>query len=54
MKNFLVAACGGAVGTLLYTALRDSAHQPDWARAAVVGIMVGVCSILWSRREKKR
>jgi len=44
MKNFLITASGTAVGTLLYTAFLSSAHEPDWVRAASVGVFCGICS----------
>lgn len=42
MKNFLIVAAGGAVGTLLYTGFLSSAHELDWTRAAFVGVFCGL------------
>ena len=52
MKTFLLAAAGAAIGTLIYTGLLSSAHDPDWYRAAFVGIASGVCSLVWPRKKQ--
>jgi len=54
MKTFLGSASGVAVGTLMYTIAFSSDHQPDWARAVVVGIAYGLLSVLWSWRKKSK
>jgi len=54
MKNFLITASATAVGTLLYTGFLSSAHEPDWGRAAFVGVFCGVCSAVWPRKKQER
>lgn len=53
MKLLLATACGGAVGTLAYTALISSAQQPDWGRAVFVGLAIGLASLLWTKKKPK-
>jgi hypothetical protein len=53
MKNFLVMACGGATGTVIYTGWIGSAHEIDWARAVFVGIAVGFACIFWPQKKPK-
>ncbi|MEW6369673.1 MAG: hypothetical protein AB1584_01970 [Pseudomonadota bacterium] len=51
MKTFLLTAVGVAVGTLICTALLSSTHEPDWYRAAFVGLFSGVCGLVWPRKK---
>ena len=46
MKKFLAAAIGGAVGTLIYTGVVSTTHEPDWYRAAFVGFVIGIVAAL--------
>jgi len=51
MKQFILAALGGATGTLIYTGLLSSAHEPDWGRAVFVGIAIGCAAVFWPRKK---
>lgn len=54
MKNTLSIALGSAVGTLLYTALLNNMHEPDWGRAMIVAIMCAILSVASSRMFSSR
>jgi len=54
MKTFLLAAAGGAVGTLIYTAVVSNTHAPDWYRAAFVGFVIGLVAALAARKKASR
>ncbi len=53
MKIFLSTACGAAIGTLIYTAFISSAQEPDWGRAAFVGLATGLITLVWPRKKSK-
>lgn len=54
MKNFLITASGTAAGTLISTSFVSSAQEPDWGRAAFVGIFCGVGSAIWPKKKRER
>lgn len=51
MKRFLLTACGGATGTLIYTGFISSAQELDWARAIFVGIGCGCAALVLPRNK---
>lgn len=51
MKTFLLAAAGGAVGTLIYTGFISDTHALDWYRAAFVGCVIGLVAALSARKK---
>jgi hypothetical protein len=54
MKNFLITASGTAVGTLLYTGFLSGAHEPDWGRAAFVGVFCGICATVLPKKKREK
>ncbi len=51
MKQFILAALGGATGTLVYTGFISSAQEADWGRALFVGIAIGCATVFWPRKK---
>lgn len=51
IKKFLIASSGTAVGTLLYTNFMSQAQEPDWGRAAFVGVFCGIIAALWPNKK---
>ncbi|HBI69784.1 MAG TPA: hypothetical protein DDZ22_12455 [Massilia sp.] len=51
MKKFLLAAAGGAVGTLIYTGVFSNTPELDWYRAAFVGCGIGLVTALSARSK---
>jgi hypothetical protein len=54
MNKFVGPAFGSAVGTLLYTRFLSDAHQFDWRRAIVVGLFVGLGSVILSMLRPRK